>query len=113
MMRFMEIVHLLPIKNFIFLISNYLLPISSFAVNQKDQKTLERLREERQAKINELKEITNYHTTQQLIQVFEILFNTDILCCHYLFYDFSFTKTNTAIQYLVIYYLMRASHALM
>lgn len=35
----------------------------------RDQKTLEKLREERQAKIDELKERTNYYTTQQLIQV--------------------------------------------
>lgn len=37
--------------------------------DRKDQKTLERLRAERQAKIDELKERTNYYTTQQLIQV--------------------------------------------
>ncbi|KAG6411191.1 hypothetical protein SASPL_129269 [Salvia splendens] len=34
----------------------------------KDHKTLENLQAERQAKINELKEKTNYYTTQQLIQ---------------------------------------------
>lgn len=39
------------------------------SVDSKDQKALERLREERQAKITELKERTNYYTTQQLIQV--------------------------------------------
>ena len=39
------------------------------AVDNKDHKTLERLRAERQAKIDELKEKTNYYTTQQLIQV--------------------------------------------
>lgn len=37
--------------------------------DRKDQKTLERLRAERQAKIDELKERTNYYITQQLIQV--------------------------------------------
>lgn len=37
--------------------------------DRKDAKTLERLRAERQAKIDELKERTNYYTTQQLIQV--------------------------------------------
>lgn len=37
----------------------------------KDHKTLERLREERQAKIDELKEKTNYYTTQQLIQRYD------------------------------------------
>lgn len=37
--------------------------------DRKDKKTLERLREEKQAKIDELKEKTNYYTTQQLIQV--------------------------------------------
>uniref|UniRef100_A0A5B7BS95 Lunapark zinc ribbon domain-containing protein n=1 Tax=Davidia involucrata TaxID=16924 RepID=A0A5B7BS95_DAVIN len=39
--------------------------------DHKDQKTLERLRAERQAKINELKEKTNYYTTQQLIQQYD------------------------------------------
>lgn len=39
--------------------------------DRKDQKTLERLRAERQAKINELKERTNYYTTQQLIQRYD------------------------------------------
>ena len=37
--------------------------------DRRDQKTLERLRAERQAKIDELKEKTNYYSTQQLIQV--------------------------------------------
>ncbi|AEE85855.1 putative Lunapark domain-containing protein [Arabidopsis thaliana] len=36
--------------------------------DRRDQKTLEKLRAERLAKINELKERTNYYTTQQLIQ---------------------------------------------
>lgn len=39
--------------------------------DQKDQKTLEKLRAERQAKIDELKERTNYYTTQQLIQKYD------------------------------------------
>ncbi|KAJ8758744.1 hypothetical protein K2173_000465 [Erythroxylum novogranatense] len=39
--------------------------------DRKDQKTLERLRAERQAKIDELKEKTNYYTTQQLIQRYD------------------------------------------
>lgn len=38
---------------------------------RKDEKALERLRAERQAKINELKEKTNYYTTQQLIQRYD------------------------------------------
>jgi endoplasmic reticulum junction formation protein lunapark len=38
-------------------------------VERKDQKTLEKLRAERKAKIDELKERTNYYLTQQLIQV--------------------------------------------
>ncbi|XP_020112934.1 uncharacterized protein At2g24330-like [Ananas comosus] len=38
----------------------------------KDQKTLERLRAERKAKIDELKERTNYYTTQQLIQRYDL-----------------------------------------
>ncbi|XP_021889354.1 uncharacterized protein At2g24330 [Carica papaya] len=39
--------------------------------DNRDQKTLERLRAERQAKIDELKEKTNYYTTQQLIQRYD------------------------------------------
>ncbi|XP_062163908.1 uncharacterized protein At2g24330 [Alnus glutinosa] len=39
--------------------------------DRKDQKTLERLRAERQAKIDELKERTNYYSTQQLIQRYD------------------------------------------
>ncbi|KAK0571068.1 hypothetical protein LWI29_010527 [Acer saccharum] len=39
--------------------------------DRKDQKTLERLRAERQTKIDELKEKTNYYTTQQLIQRYD------------------------------------------
>ncbi|CAL5346615.1 unnamed protein product [Camellia sinensis] len=39
--------------------------------DRKDQKTLERLRTERQAKIDELKEKTNYYSTQQLIQRYD------------------------------------------
>ncbi|KAK6930398.1 Lunapark domain, partial [Dillenia turbinata] len=39
--------------------------------DRKDQKTLERLHAERQAKIDELKERTNYYTTQQLIQRYD------------------------------------------
>ncbi|XP_049410279.1 uncharacterized protein At2g24330-like [Solanum stenotomum] len=38
---------------------------------QRDQKTLERLRAERQAKIDELKEKTNFYITQQLIQRYD------------------------------------------
>ncbi|CAN4076162.1 unnamed protein product [Withania somnifera] len=38
---------------------------------RKDQKTLEKLRAERQAKIEELKEKTNYYITQQLIQRYD------------------------------------------
>lgn len=40
---------------------------------RKDQKTLDKLRAERKAKIDELKERTNYYLTQQLIQVSENL----------------------------------------
>ncbi|KAL3840754.1 hypothetical protein ACJIZ3_025345 [Penstemon smallii] len=39
--------------------------------DRKDHKTLEKLRAERQEKINELKERTNYYTTQQLIQRYD------------------------------------------
>ncbi|CAI9777103.1 unnamed protein product [Fraxinus pennsylvanica] len=40
--------------------------------DRRDQKTLEKLRAERQAKIDELKERTNYYTTQQLIQRYDL-----------------------------------------
>ncbi len=36
---------------------------------RKDHQRLEKLKAERQEKINELKEKTNYYNTQQLIQV--------------------------------------------
>ncbi|CAI0395168.1 unnamed protein product [Linum tenue] len=39
--------------------------------DRRDQKTLEKLRAERQQKIDELKEKTNYYTTQQLIQRYD------------------------------------------
>ncbi|KAF3784475.1 Uncharacterized protein EJ110_NYTH27276, partial [Nymphaea thermarum] len=39
--------------------------------DESDQKTLERLFAERQAKIDELKERTNYYVTQQLIQKYD------------------------------------------
>lgn len=39
--------------------------------DRRDQKTLERLREEKLEKINELKERTNYYITQQLIQRYD------------------------------------------
>ncbi|KAG6414231.1 hypothetical protein SASPL_126949 [Salvia splendens] len=39
--------------------------------DQKDKKMLEKLRAERQAKVDELKERTNYYTTQQLIQRYD------------------------------------------
>lgn len=41
-------------------------------LDRKDQKMLERLRAERKAKIDELKERTNYYTTQQLIQKYDL-----------------------------------------
>ena len=47
----------------------YLASCSGYTGEQQDQKTLERLREERQLKIDELKEKTNYYITQNLIQV--------------------------------------------
>ncbi|CAA2954607.1 uncharacterized protein At2g24330-like [Olea europaea subsp. europaea] len=39
---------------------------------RRDRKTLENLRAERQAKIDELKERTNYYTTQMLIQRYDL-----------------------------------------
>ncbi|WOL10728.1 hypothetical protein Cni_G19487 [Canna indica] len=61
----------------------FLLPGLSFVIystlvrftrmlDRKDQKTLERLRAERKAKIDELKERTNYYATQQLIQKYDL-----------------------------------------
>ncbi|XP_042448298.1 uncharacterized protein At2g24330-like [Zingiber officinale] len=41
-------------------------------LDRKDQKHLERLRAERQETIDELKEKTNYYTTQQLIQRYDL-----------------------------------------
>jgi len=41
-------------------------------LERKDQKTLEKLRAERKAKIDELKEKTNYYLTQQLIQKYDL-----------------------------------------
>ncbi|KAG8043896.1 hypothetical protein GUJ93_ZPchr0458g22350 [Zizania palustris] len=41
-------------------------------LDNRDQHTLEDLRAERQAKIDELKERTNYYTTQQLIQRYDL-----------------------------------------
>ncbi|KAJ7947502.1 Lunapark domain containing protein [Quillaja saponaria] len=60
----------------------FVLPVISFGVysafvsfirmcDRRDQKTLESLRAERQAKIDELKEKTNYYSTQQLIQRYD------------------------------------------
>ncbi|KAL8205454.1 hypothetical protein R6Q57_009005 [Mikania cordata] len=60
----------------------FLLPALSFGLHnglssftkfcdQRDLKTLEKLRDERQAKIDELKERTNYYITQQLIQKYD------------------------------------------
>ncbi|KAI3828214.1 hypothetical protein L1987_02311 [Smallanthus sonchifolius] len=60
----------------------FLLPALSFALywslfsftrmrDSRDQKTVDRLRAERQSKIDELKERTNYYTTQQLIQKYD------------------------------------------
>lgn len=60
-----------------------LIPVFSFVIytmvaritkmlDHKDQKTLERLRAERKAKLDELKERTNYYTTQQLIQRYDL-----------------------------------------
>ncbi|XP_066318913.1 uncharacterized protein At2g24330-like [Miscanthus floridulus] len=41
-------------------------------LERKDQKTLEKLRAERKAKIDELKERTNYYLIQQLIQKYDL-----------------------------------------
>ncbi|KAG9155967.1 hypothetical protein Leryth_012039 [Lithospermum erythrorhizon] len=60
----------------------FLLPVLSFLIysalgrftrmcDSRDENNLEKLRAERQAKIDELKEKTNYYTTQQLIQRYD------------------------------------------
>ncbi|KAL8162859.1 hypothetical protein V2J09_014348 [Rumex salicifolius] len=60
----------------------FLLPLMSYVTyttlnkyinmrERKDQKTLDKLREERQSKIDELKEKSNYYVTQQLIQRYD------------------------------------------
>ncbi|VAH54176.1 unnamed protein product [Triticum turgidum subsp. durum] len=53
------------------LIYSAITSIAKFLDN-RDQHTLEKLRAERQAKIDELKERTNYYTTQQLIQRYDL-----------------------------------------
>ncbi|KAI7747034.1 hypothetical protein M8C21_020294 [Ambrosia artemisiifolia] len=69
----MRSLHVLPM---------FLLPALSFGLyyglsrftkycDRRDQKTLERLQNERQTKIDELKERTNYYITQQLIQKYD------------------------------------------
>ncbi|XP_021674044.2 uncharacterized protein At2g24330 isoform X2 [Hevea brasiliensis] len=47
------------------------MPMFLLPGDRKDHETLGRLRAERQAKIDELKEKTNYYTTQQLIQRYD------------------------------------------
>ncbi|GJN02309.1 hypothetical protein PR202_ga19648 [Eleusine coracana subsp. coracana] len=51
--------------------SDMLMPDTIFLLERKDKSSLERLRGERKAKINELKERTNYYLTQQLIQKYD------------------------------------------
>ncbi|KAJ6809711.1 uncharacterized protein M6B38_162790 [Iris pallida] len=41
-------------------------------LDRKDEKTLERLRAERKEKLDELKELTNYYSTQELIQRYDL-----------------------------------------
>ncbi|RZS03449.1 hypothetical protein BHM03_00033634, partial [Ensete ventricosum] len=43
-----------------------------FVVDRKDQKTLDKLRAERKAKIDEIKERTDFYNTQQLIQKYDL-----------------------------------------
>lgn len=54
--------------------------LHSHAVDRKDQKTLEKLRAERKAKLDELKERTNYYATQQLIQVIGMILGHSLFC---------------------------------
>lgn len=54
--------------------------LHSHAVDRKDQKILEKLRAERKAKLDELKERTNYYATQQLIQVIGMILGHSLFC---------------------------------
>lgn len=54
--------------------------------DRRDQNTLEKLQAELLGKINELKERTNYYTTQQLIQV-KICFCVSEASSHYCILD--------------------------
>lgn len=69
----MRAIRVLPVFAFpVLAILLYTLSAKYYRMRErKDQKTLDRLREERQAKINELKERTNYYLTQQLIQKYD------------------------------------------
>ncbi|URD83534.1 putative integral membrane metal-binding protein (DUF2296) [Musa troglodytarum] len=49
-----------------------LMPMNTQLIDRKDQKTLDKLRAERKAKIDELKERTNFYNTQQLIQKYDL-----------------------------------------
>jgi len=61
--------------------------------------TLERLRAERKAKIDELKDRTNYYLTQELIQVSsgQYLF-TRTLMCMYVTFHFRCVPTNSNVD---------------
>ena len=56
-------------SNIYAIVSNAEFSLELLTGERKDQERLERLKAERQEKINELKEKTNYYITQQLIQV--------------------------------------------
>jgi len=68
-------------------------------VERKDKDTLERLRAERKAKIDELKDRTNYYLTQELIQVSsgQYLF-TRTLMCMYVTFHFRCVPTNSNVD---------------
>ncbi|XP_027080890.1 uncharacterized protein At2g24330-like [Coffea arabica] len=69
----MRALHVLPmflVPGFSFLTYSALNSFSRM-LDRKDHNTVERLRAERQAKIDELKEKTNYYITQQLIQRYD------------------------------------------
>ena len=68
--------------------------------------TLERLRAERKAKIDELKDRTNYYLTQELIQVSsgQYLF-TRTLMCMYVTFHFRCVPTNSNVDVLDISFL--------
>ena len=75
-------------------------------MERKDKDTLERLRAERKAKIDELKDRTNYYLTQELIQVSSSQYLcTRTLMCMYVTFHFRCVPTNSNVDVLDISFL--------